>query len=240
MGADKETHIAVPSAVREYAYLRVLLGTEMAMVAPYEDPDWVRLMLRDHLDTAIGTTEELLRRVNPDMSFVWEDCCGSTGPFMSPPIFDDVFAWWYRQWKDYTKSMGVKWTVLDTDGNPSPLVTRWYANGIDCMLPWEVNGVDMLKFADEFPQYKMFGGIYKHMFEPDAPSQVGRFDTANVYEAIDQELERVVGPMRKRGGYFPALDHGAHYYVDYMPYKYYSEKLIEYGKANVVNRVFKS
>jgi len=222
-----------------FAYLRSILGTETAIAAPYEDPEWVQMMLRDHLETCIGTYAELFKYIRHDISYVWEDCCGKTGPFMSPHIFDETFAWWYREWKDYTKSMGIPWTVLDTDGDPSPLVVQWYENGIDCMLPWEVNGVDMLKFAEQYPKYKMIGGIYKHMFEPASPGQVGRFTTNDVYEAIDIELKRVVEPMRKRGGYFPMLDHGAQGAVDYQGYKHYSERLYEYGKANTINRTFR-
>jgi len=83
------------------------------------------------------------------------------------------------------------------------------------------------------------GGIYKHMFEPDAPGQVGRFAATDIYESIDAELERVVKPMRRRGGYFPSLDHAAYWAVGYGPYKYYSGKLTEYGKANAFSRVYK-
>jgi len=222
-----------------FAFLRALLGTENAMLAPYDDPEWVRMMLRDHLDTMKAVVASLAQHVRYDQSFVWEDCCGRSGPFMSPSVFDESMAWWYREWKDFTKSIGIPWVTLDTDGDPSPLVTRWYENGIDCMLPWEVNAVDMLKFAEAFPKYRMFGGIYKHMFEPCSPTQVGRFNTRDTREAIDQELKRVVEPMRKRGYYFPSLDHGAHYAVNYPDYKYYSEKLLDYGKANRVTRTFK-
>ena len=221
-----------------FAYLRAILGTETAMIAPYDDPVWIKMMLHDHLKTAMEATQELIRKSGYDMSLVWEDCCGSSGPFIAPKMFDEAFSWWYRGWKDYTKSMGIPWVMLDTDGDPTPLVTRWYENGVDCMHPWEVNSVDMLKIAEEFPQYNMMGGIYKHIFEPNAPEQVGRFNTTDVYEAIDQELERVVKPMRMRGGYFPALDHWAYWNIDYEAYKYYCDKMFEYGKANSVHRSF--
>ena len=90
--------------------------------------------------------------------------------------------------------------MLDTDGNPSPLVKHWYEAGVDCLQPWEVNSVDMLKFAEEYPDYVMMGGIYKHMFEPEHPAQVGRFSSSSLFEVIDQELERVVAPMKRRAG----------------------------------------
>jgi len=219
-----------------FAHLRAILGTENAIAAPYEDLEWTRMMLRDHLEVMSGIVDRLAKIIRFDMTFVWEDCCGGSGPFMSPPMFDVAHAWWYREWKDFTRSIGIPWAWLDTDGDPSPLVTRWYENGIDCMLPWEVNGVDMLKFAEAYPKYRMMGGIYKHMFEPNAPAQVGKFNTRDVREAIDQEMKRVVEPMRKRGRYFPALDHGASYYIDYPDYKYYCEKMTGYGKANRVTR----
>lgn len=55
--------------------------------------------------------------------------------------------------------------MLDTDGNPTPLVGNWHEAGVDCIQPYEVNSVDMLKLADEYPDYVMMGGIYKHYSE---------------------------------------------------------------------------
>ncbi|GHV26120.1 hypothetical protein AGMMS4952_05500 [Spirochaetia bacterium] len=221
-----------------FAYLRELIGTEMAMMAPYEDPDWVRMMLEDHLKTAMAAAKEPIRAIKHQVAFVWEDCCGSTGSFIAPAVFDEQFAWWYREWKDYTKNMGIPWTMMDTDGDPTPLVSRWFENGIDCMHPWEVNGVDMLKVAEQYPNYIMMGGIYKHMFEPNDMAQLGRFNTSDVHMAIDQELERVVKPMRKRGGYFPSLDHWAFWGIEYDDYRYYCDRMLDYGKANVSTRNF--
>ena len=43
--------------------------------------------------------------------------------------------------------------------------------------------------------------------------------------------------MAKRGGYIASLDHWAFWGTTYDGYRYYSEKLGEYGKANQVTRV---
>jgi uroporphyrinogen decarboxylase len=219
-----------------FAYLRALMGTENAMVLPYEEPALIKMMLDDHLETSMASAEAVIRACKPDMCFVWEDCCGSTGPFVAPAIFDELFAPWYRAWKDYLTNMGVRWIMLDTDGDPSPLVTRWYEAGVDCMQPWEVNGVDMLTFAEEYPRYVMMGGIYKHMFEPGDPGQIGRFATTDVHEAIDGELKRVVEPMVKRGRYIAALDHWAFWGTTFDGYRHYSDRLLDYGKANRVTK----
>ncbi len=220
-----------------FAFLRELVGTENAMVLPYTEPALIRQMLEDHLDTCMAASVPVIEACRPDMCFVWEDCCGSSGPFIAPAIFEAMMVPWYRAWKDYLLSMGVPWIMLDTDGDPSPLVPLWYAAGVDCMQPWEVNSVDMLRIAREYPDYVLMGGIYKHMFEPNDPAQVGRFRTTDVYEAIDHELERVVAPMAKRGGYIAALDHWAFWGTSYRGYCYYSERLAErYGKANQSTR----
>ncbi|MCL2518106.1 MAG: hypothetical protein FWF15_06030 [Oscillospiraceae bacterium] len=233
---EQTDHISMLWTTGPYAFLRTILGTETAMTAPYEDPEWIRMMLSDHLRKSMEAAEPIIREIGYDASFVWEDCCGKSGPFIAPAMFDEEFAWWYREWKDFTKSMGIPWVMLDTDGDPTALVSRWYENGVDCMHPWEVNCVDILKIAEDFPNYILMGGIYKHMFEPAHPGQVGRFKTTDICEAIDAELERVVAPMRKRGGYFPSLDHAAHSAVRYKHYKYYSERMMDYGKANTVKR----
>ena len=191
--------------------------------------------------TSMAAAAPLIQACRPDMCFVWEDCCGSTGPFIAPDIFDEIMAPWYREWKDFLVSVGVPWIMLDTDGNPSVLVRHWYEAGVDCMQPWEVNSVDMLRFAGEYPEYVMMGGIYKHIFEPADKAQVGRFLISDPFEAIDEELERVVGYMVRRnsarGGYIASLDHWAFWGVSYPGYRHYCLRLSErHGKANKVTR----
>lgn len=53
------------------------------------------------------------------------------------------------------------------------------------MQRWEVNAVDMLALAEDFPNSVMMGGIYKHIFEPGHPARVGRLQTDDVRKAID-------------------------------------------------------
>jgi len=220
-----------------FAFLREFLGVENSMILPYIEPDMIRQMLQDHLETSMASAAPVIEACKPDMCFVWEDCCGSTGPFIAPSIFEEIMAPWYRSWKDYLVSMGVPWIMLDTDGDPGGLVKHWYEAGVDCLQPWEVNSVDMLRFAEEFPDYVMIGGIYKHIFEPGDPAQVGRFRSTDVHQAIDEELERVVKPMIKGGGYIAALDHWAFWGTTYDGYRYYAKTLEKYGKANNATRL---
>ena len=230
---DQSDHIVALWVHGPFAFLRELLGVEGAMIAPYEEPDMVRMMLDDHLKVSVESGTRVIDYVKPDCSYVWEDCSGSTGPFVAPVIFREFFLPWYKAWKEFLNEMNVPWVVVDTDGDPTPLIALWMEGGVDCMLPWEVNAVDILSIARDFPDLTLTGGIYKHIFEPSAPSQAGRFETTDVRAEIDRELERVVKPLRERGGYIAGLDHAVHLGVGYEDFAYYCERLSgRYGKAN--------
>ncbi len=234
----QQDFIVSPWVHGPFSFLRELVGTENAMVLPYTEPEMIRRMLDDHLATSMAAAEPLIRAARPDAGFVWEDCCGKSGPFVAPDVFADMFAPWYRAWKDFLLSLDVPWMVLDTDGQPGALAIRWYEAGVDCLLPWEVNCSDMLAFAAEHPRRVMLGGIYKHMFEPGDPAQVGRFPSTDVRQAIDTELERILKPMKKRGGYIASLDHWAFWGVGYADFLYYNKQLEDrYGKANRASRI---
>ena len=65
----------------------------------------------------------------------------------------------------------------------------------------------------------------------------GNIDPFDVHQAIDKELERVVVPMRERGGYFPSLDHWVFKGVRYVDFQYYCRQLeIKYGVVNQSTR----
>ena len=229
----QEDHVPCVWVHGPFAFLRELLGAQGAMMAPFEEPDLVRTILDDHLELAQACAAPVIEATRADFSFVWEDMCGSSGPLMSRNVFREFSLPWYRRWKRFLLDMGVPWIMMDTDGDPSALVDLWLEGGVDCIQPWEVNSSDALRVAREHPDLALMGGIYKHIFEPDHPSQAGRFKTNHVPTLIDEELERVVRPLRERGGYIAGLDHWVHPGVRYPDYVYYCERLAEtYGKAN--------
>ena len=207
-----------------FAFLRQILGTEMAIVVAYEDPEWTRLMLQDHLDTCREVAAAVIEACQPDICYVWEDSCGKAGPMVSPRLFREFHLPWYKKWRTYLHEMRVPWMFVDSDGDPTALLPLWIQGGMDGMLPWEVNAVDILEVAHDFPSLALLGGIYKHMFDSESIAD------------IDAELDRVVRPLRKRGGYFPSLDHWVYRGVPLRRYDYFHRRLGDYGKANQ-NRV---
>ncbi|MBI2940872.1 MAG: hypothetical protein HYY04_10585 [Chloroflexi bacterium] len=231
---NQQDHLVSLRVHGPFGFLRELLGVERAILVPYDDPDWTRLLLDDHLDVSVEAGARVAEACRPDFSFVWEDCCGSSGPMVSPSVFEEFYEPWYRRWKSFLRDVGVPWMVVDTDGDPTPLVGPMMEAGVDGILPWEVNSVDALQIAREYPDLVLIGGIYKHIFEPADLAQAGRFRSTDARQAIDEEIERVVKPLRRRGGYLPALDHWVPRAARYPDFRYYCERLVE--KYGVVNR----
>ena len=97
----QQDHPAALWAHGPFSYLRELVGVEDAMVLLYTKPDMIRLMLADHLEMSMAAAVPMVEACRPDMCFVWEDCCGSTGPFIAPKIFETMVVPWYRAWKDH-------------------------------------------------------------------------------------------------------------------------------------------
>jgi uroporphyrinogen decarboxylase len=205
-----------------FAFLRDLLGVEMAITVPYDDPDWTRMLLADHLDTCREAAALIIPQLQPDLCYVWEDNAGKTGPMVSPRLFREFHLPWYKAWKSFLLDMGVPWMVVDTNGDPRPLVPLWIEGGMDCMLPWEVNAVDIRKVAEDYPKLVLCGGISKHVLEKEG------------VQPIDAEIERVVRPLRARGGYLLSLDHWCPRGVRLSQYEYFHRRLRDYGKANQV------
>jgi uroporphyrinogen decarboxylase len=91
------------------------------------------------------------------------------------------------------------------------------AIGMDVMSPFEVAaGCDVVQIGREYPDLAIFGGIDKRILSAGQA-------------AIDAHLERILPPMRARGGYIPTCDHGVPAEVPYRDYLYYRRRCVELG-----------
>ena len=83
--------------------------------------------------------------------------------------------------------------------------------------PFEVaSGCDVVRTARDEPDLAIFGGIDKRILAGGA-------------DAIDRELERIIPPLRARGGYIPTSDHGVPAEVSYANYLHYRKRCVELG-----------
>jgi hypothetical protein len=73
-----------------------------------------------------------------------------------------------------------------------------------------------VEIGKQYPRLVMTGGIDKRVI-------------ARGPKEIDEHLERIIPPMRERGGYIPTFDHGVPAEVSLADYRYYRKRIVELG-----------
>ena len=74
--------------------------------------------------------------------------------------------------------------------------------------------MDVVKIGKDYPQLQIWGGSDKRAL-------------AKGPDAIDAELQRVILPMKKRGGYAAGLDHNIPSDVALANHRYYVKRLLD-------------
>jgi uroporphyrinogen decarboxylase len=106
---------------------------------------------------------------------------------------------------------------IDTDGHAPAVIPLYQELGLDVMSPFEVAaGCDVVEVGRRYPELVISGGIDKRVL-------------ATAKREIDAYLERVIPPMRARGGYIPTCDHGVPEEVSYQNYLHYRKRCVELG-----------
>lgn len=88
---------------------------------------------------------------------------------------------------------------------------------MNVMSPFEVaSNCDVLTTRERYPDLVISGGIDKRVL-------------AQSKADIDRMLERILPPMRERGGFIPTCDHGVPLDVSYENYLHYRCRCQELG-----------
>lgn len=196
-----------------FAYPRELMGVVNMMYQFYDDPDFMHMLLDDRANFYIQVYEPILQQIKPDFAFIWEDMCFKNGPLVSPDIFKNFMMPAYKKVISFLHDFGLKNIIVDSDGDVLKLIPLWLESGVTGLLPFEVQaGMDVVTLGEEFPDLVICGGINKlSMFGSKAE--------------IDEELDRVLPAMAKRGGYIPTLDHWVPPEISFDNFSYYCEKV---------------
>lgn len=198
---------------------RTLLGIEEQMYAFYDMPDVLADMNRFITDTYKVYLGKIFEWIQPEVLLFEEDLSGSTGPMISPAIFEEFVAAYYKQLFPYLKEKGVKNIFVDTDGDFNQLIPGFLDAGVDGFLPMDVNaGMDIVKVREQYPKLKFIGGFNKLKIEEGK-------------EAIDMEFERIL-PVIRQGGYVPGCDHQVSPGASLENYRYYIGRLKEIMEVN--------
>ncbi|MGI6402743.1 MAG: uroporphyrinogen decarboxylase family protein [Oscillospiraceae bacterium] len=193
---------------------RDLFGIEEHLIAYYDSPELLKEISQFQLDVYKEQLNGILRIVQPSTIFFEEDFSGRNGPMISPDLFDEFIAPYYRELIPFLKERGAGEIFLDTDGDFTLMIPNLMACGIDGVLPVDVNaGVDIVKVRQAYPNLKFWGGFNK-LAIIQGP------------EAIEAEFRRLE-PVIRQGGCIICTDHQAAPQTPLAHYRYYLQRLRE-------------
>ncbi len=191
---------------------RELMGTEGVSYAFYDAPGLVHRINRFALSVFEEHLSKVLEVLPVDVLYVQEDISGTNGPLVSPRMFDDFVAPYYRQLVPMVRRLGVEHVLVDTDGDFRRLIPNFLSVGVDGFLPMDVNaGMDIVSVRQEYPRLQFIGGFNKLCI-------------ADGHQAVDREFERLL-PVIRQGGYIPGADHQVPPSTSLENYRYYIARL---------------
>jgi len=208
-------------AVGGYMYLRSLIGPEDLLYKFYDEPELIHDCMQTWFNVADAVIAEHQKHVTIDEFFIAEDICFNTSSLISPDMMREFLFPYYQQIitnikaRQLDKSRRLFFQV-DTDGYCDCVIDEYRSLGMDMLSPFEAaSDCDVVRTAAQYPDLIMSGGIDKRIL-------------AESKEAIDRMLDRIMPPMKKRGGFIPTCDHGVPEEVSFENYIYFRQRLNEY------------
>lgn len=188
--------------------IRDMLTFEGLAYACYDYPD----MVEDMVETCCVLVEDSLDQLLPlfdfDYASGWEDICFKNGPIVTVSFFRDVVMPRYKRISKKLHDAGIDIWYTDCDGDVRSILPYLLEGGINCLIPFEVNGCAHPKeLLDRYgKELRIMGGFDK--------MQLGS------REAIRSYMESLV-PLVERGGYIPFCDHRCPPNITPEDYLYY-------------------
>jgi uroporphyrinogen decarboxylase len=138
------------------------------------------------------------------------------GPLISPKMFDEFVAPYYRRLTGFLRAHGVDVICVDTDGDCRRLIPGFLQAGVSGLYPFEVQaGMDIVEVRKNFPRLLIQGGIDKTKIALGGA-------------AIDAELEAKLPSLLSQGGFIPCCDHLVPPDVSWENFVYYRERVKDY------------
>ena len=168
-------------------------------------------MFEFHADFLIETARPILGQTSVEYICFAEDMAMKTGPLLSPQTYETFIYPRFKRVIEFLKGNGVRYVVVDTDGNPEALIPLMLDAGVDALWPLErAADQDPIRLRIKYGKsLRLWGGVDKRRLTLGP-------------EAIDAHL-RELRPLIEEGGFIPTIDHTAPPDIRWANYQHYVE-----------------
>lgn len=194
-----------------FGILRFMIGEENLYLWYYDKPQLIKDILNHLCNLWLNIAEEITSKIDFDFCYFFEDMAYKQGSLVSPKIFREFMAPYYKKIISFAKTKGLRNFIVDSDGYIEDLIPHFCEVGINGILPMEIRaGNNIERIRKNYPSLIIIGGIDKTII--------------NDKGKVKKELEKVTR-MIKKGGYIPYADHAIIPNVSWEEFKYYRENL---------------
>jgi uroporphyrinogen decarboxylase len=197
--------------------MREWCGMEGLCLLMVEDPEFVDEMAAFWTDFVLRTLAPILELAPPDHIVFNEDMAYKMHSMISPKMVRRFLMPSWTQWIAAIKAAAPETVVdMDSDGYNAELLPLWVEAGFDACSPMEVAaGNDIVAYRQQYgTQIAFRGGIDKRAL-------------AKGGAVMQAELERVIPPLLKDGGYIPSCDHGVPPDISWPDFIDYTRRLAQ-------------
>ncbi|HOJ39237.1 MAG TPA: uroporphyrinogen decarboxylase family protein, partial [bacterium] len=177
--------------------MRDWCGFEGLCLLMATQPDFVMEMATFWKNFVLKVLDRVVDRIVLDYVIISEDMAYKEKAMVSPAMARKFLVPCWTAWARRLKASGCPIVMVDSDGYIGELIPLWIESGVNATTPVEVAaGNDLVSFRRQFEKKMAYqGGIDKRAL-------------AKGGQVMRQELERVIPPLLKDGGYIPGCDHG--------------------------------
>lgn len=190
---------------------------EEAIYLTIDQPDLVREMMMAQGELAAQVAQQILGEVKVDAILFGEPISSSSGPLISPSMYEEFVLPSYEPVLDVAESKDIKTIILRTYANSKALLPTIFKTRINCLWSCECNhpALDYRRLRQELGEdLKLIGGIDTNILRTDK-------------DRIREEIESKVPVLIKQGGYIPLLDGRIREVVPFDNYVFYRDLLEE-------------
>jgi uroporphyrinogen decarboxylase len=199
-----------------YWRARGWMGTESLCYAWYDEPKLMHEMMEFIADLTIEVATPVLEEMDFDYVMLAEDMAMKSGPLLSPDTFREFIFPHLKRLIEFFKGRGVRYVMVDTDGNSEPLLPLLLDAGVDAIWPIERASCDMdpAFLREKYGRsLRLFGAVDKR-------------ELAKGKKAIDDHLASLL-PLIEEGGFIPTVDHTVPPDVSLENFRHYMDRKAE-------------